>query len=270
MDHGGNPASSLLVTGVAGTVGSLCVLLGVAQGGSPFATKAAHAWFFGIAPSAVHDANSSTRFIGIMLTYFGILLMLASWFELIRVVRRQRGTPIKRLVATLIAWSVPALVGPPLFSRDVYSYAAQGQLVTQGINPYIHGASALRGGPFLPLVDPLWRHSPAPYGPAWERLSGWIVQLSGHDVLGSIVGFRLLALFGVTLLVWAVPVLARSLGRDASPALALGVLNPWSSSICSVAPTTMPLCSDCLWPVSLSHDSTDSWPDWLCVHWLGR
>ncbi|MGA2037014.1 MAG: polyprenol phosphomannose-dependent alpha 1,6 mannosyltransferase MptB, partial [Acidimicrobiales bacterium] len=114
----------------------------------------------------------------------------------------------------------------PLFSRDIYSYAAQGEMVTQGINPYVHGPSALGGSPYLSLVDPLWRHSPAPYGPAWERLSGWIVQLSNHDVLTAIVGFRVVALIGVTLLAWGVPVLARSIGRDASGAFALAVLNP--------------------------------------------
>ncbi|MGA2520142.1 MAG: polyprenol phosphomannose-dependent alpha 1,6 mannosyltransferase MptB [Acidimicrobiales bacterium] len=85
---------------------------------------------------------------------------------------------------------------------------------------------ALGGGPFLHLVDPLWRHATSPYGPAWERLSGWIVALSGHSVLGSVLGFRLVAVIGVALLAWAVPVLARSIGRDPSTALVLAVLNP--------------------------------------------
>ena len=43
---------------------------------------------------------------------------------------------------------------------------------------------------YLDLVDPLWRHAPAPYGPAWERLSGWIVERSGHTSLATVVGFR--------------------------------------------------------------------------------
>ena len=82
---------------------------------------------------------------------------------------------------------------PPLFSRDVYSYAAQGEMVQRGLNPYVAAPSALGGGPFLHLVDPLWRHAAAPYGPAWERLSGAIVDLSHHDVPVAVAGFRLVA-----------------------------------------------------------------------------
>jgi alpha-1,6-mannosyltransferase len=50
--------------------------------------------------------------------------------------------------------------------------------------------------------------------------------LSGHDVVGSVVGFRVIALIGVTLLAWAVPSLAHGIGRDGSVAFALAVLNP--------------------------------------------
>ncbi len=108
----------------------------------------------------------------------------------------------------------------------MYSYAAQGEMVSRGLSPYGRGPSVLGPGRFLDLVDPLWRHVPAPYGPAWERLSGWIVQLSGHDPLTAVVGFRVVALVGVTLLAVAVPVLARTLRRDPSVALAVAVLNP--------------------------------------------
>jgi len=214
------------VSGATGAVGALLVLLGGAQQGSPFTVKATSAWFFGNGPKASISIAATTRFLGIVLVYLGIALMLGAWYEVVRTVRARPGTPAKPLVMILVAWGVPVFLMAPMFSRDVYSYAAQGQLVTRGINPYLHGPIALGRGPFLNLVDPLWRHSPAPYGPAWERLSEWIVKLSGHDVLGSVIGFRIVALVGVILLAWAVPALARSIGRDGSVAFALGVLNP--------------------------------------------
>jgi hypothetical protein len=161
-----------------------------------------------------------------MLVYAGIVLMLGAWFELVRTVRRQPSIPMARLVAILVAWVAPVLVMPPVFSRDVYSYAAQGEMVQRGLNPYIRTPSALRGGRFLDLVDPLWRHAPAPYGPAWERLSGAIVALSHHDVWLAAAGFRLVALAGLGLIAWAVPSLARSIGRPRSVAFALAALNP--------------------------------------------
>ncbi len=128
---------------------------------------------------------------------------------------------------TIIAtWSVPVFVMPPLFSRDVYSYAAQGEMVSRGLNPYVQGPSALGSNPYFRLVDPIWQHAHAPYGPAWERLAGGIVQVTRHDVVATIVGFRLVAVIGVGLIAWGVPALARSVGRDPAVALGLAVLNP--------------------------------------------
>ena len=44
------------------------------------------------------------------------------------------------------AWSVPLVLGAPLYSRDVYSYVAQGRMAQLGINPYLHGPLSLGDG----------------------------------------------------------------------------------------------------------------------------
>ena len=214
---------SLKLCGIVGLVGSLSLLLGVVQAGSPFALTAPGAWFFA---TTVGARTAGTGFLGVMLVYAGIVLMLGAWFELVRLVRRSPSVPMSRLVAILLAWVGPVLVMPPLFSRDVYSYAAQGESVLRGLNPYVDPPSALGDGPFLKLVDPLWRHSPAPYGPAWERLSGAIVGISPHDIPTVLTAFRLVALVGLGLIAWAVPSLAQSIGRSGSVAFALGPINP--------------------------------------------
>ena len=172
--------------------------------------------------------ESTGQFLGIMLVYLGIALLLGAWFETIRATRTGSGIPLRQLLLVLVAWAVPILLAPPLFSRDVYSYAAQGQMVSRGLNPYLHGPSVLGSGnaSFLTLVDPLWRHATAPYGPAWERLSGWVVQLSGHRVVWAVVGFRLVAVLGLALVAWGIPALARAAGRDGTVAFAVAVLNP--------------------------------------------
>ena len=212
----------LWLCGVTGTVGALAVLVGVGQPDSPFTLHRTGAWFFAAGPSGGADG----RFLGVMLVYAGLVVMVASWFELVRAVRRAPSIGLGRPVAVVVAWAVPVLCMPPLFSRDVYSYAAQGALVRRGSNPYVATPSRLGRGPFLDLVDPLWRHAPAPYGPAWERLSGWIVAVSAHHVTAAVVGFRLAALVGVALIAWGVPSLARSVGRSPTVALALAVANP--------------------------------------------
>jgi alpha-1,6-mannosyltransferase len=214
----------LSVAGATGFVGSLCVLMGVVQARSPFVSKLPDAWFFGSGHRTGTSQNAT--FLGIMLVYVGVALMIGSWYEIVRTLRRTPMTDLGPVVAIMIAWATPVMVMPPLFSRDVYSYAAQGELVARGLNPYAHSVGVLGPSRFLSLVDPQWRHGTVPYGPAWERLSGAIVQATNHNILGALVGFRAVALVGVGLIAWGVPVLARSVGRDPAVACALAVLNP--------------------------------------------
>jgi hypothetical protein len=134
--------------------------------------------------------------------------------------------PVGRLAVVFAVWVLPLLVAPPLFSRDVYSYAAQGEMVTHGITPYQYGPSTLGAGPFVTNVDPLWGNAPAPYGPVFLRVDGLLVTLTGHNPLATVVGLRLLALVGVVLLAVFVPKLAEACGRDPASAFALAVLNP--------------------------------------------
>ncbi len=216
----------LLLLGAVGAVGSCCVLLGVLRPGSPFVVQDASSWFWTSPAVPAGHPESSGQFLGIMLVYLGIAVLLGAWLETIRTTRTGSRVELRQLLLVLLAWAAPILLAPPLFSRDVYSYAAQGQMVSKGLDPYLHGPSVLGGGRFVTLVDPLWRHATAPYGPAWERLSGWVVQLSGHRVLWAVVGFRVVAVIGLALLAWGVPALARAVGRSATIAFTVAVLNP--------------------------------------------
>jgi alpha-1,6-mannosyltransferase len=212
---------ALTAPGVAGFVGAVCVLIGVGQAGSPFTLKAPGAWFFGVGAGA-----GSGALLGLVLVYAGLAVMVGSWCEIVRTLRRHPNAPLGSVVVIAAAWALPVLVMPPLFSRDAYSYVAQGEMITRGFNPYVHGPDVLGSGRILSLVDPLWRHAHAPYGPAWERLSDGIVHLANHDVLAALAGFRVVALVGVVLIAVGVPALARSVGRDQTVAFALAVLNP--------------------------------------------
>ena len=75
--------------------------------------------------------------------------------------------------------------------------------------------AALGHSSYAGLVDPLWSHATAPYGPLWERLSQAVVAVSGHDVLGSVLGLRLVAVAGTALLAWGIADLARARGMAA-------------------------------------------------------
>ncbi|MFC3500581.1 polyprenol phosphomannose-dependent alpha 1,6 mannosyltransferase MptB [Micromonospora krabiensis] len=107
-------------------------------------------------------------------------------------------------------WALPLLVTAPLGSRDVYSYACQGWAYAHGVDPYATGV-AEAGCPWLDTVSPIWRDTPAPYGPLYVLLAALAVLLGG-GLTGTIVLLRLVALAGVLLVALCLPGLARAAG----------------------------------------------------------
>ncbi len=213
-----------------GFVAATLIFLGASQPGSPFTYKAAGAWYFGIpTPNAANGQitqSSQMVLLGVLGVYAGIVMMVRAWYELVRVTTRMPGIPVSRLVPVFCAWVLPLLVVAPLFSKDAYSYAAQGEMMAHGINPYHYGPQVLGLTPFAGLVDPLWQNVSSPYGPMFLTFAGFIVSLGGHNELFSVVGMRFLALVGTVLFAVAVPVIARSFKRDGATAFVLVALNP--------------------------------------------
>lgn len=158
----------------------------------------------------------------VLLAHFGGLVLLArAWLAL----RRARPATATT-VAVAALWAVPLLLGPPIASRDAYSYVAQGEIAAAGLDPYVDTAADLPAGPVRAAVDPLWRETPTPYGPVFVRLSEVVASLPGSQPFVGVLGVRVLALAGLGLLAWGVPVLARALGRDGDDALVLVLTNP--------------------------------------------
>ncbi|MBO4205407.1 DUF2029 domain-containing protein [Micromonospora echinofusca] len=135
----------------------------------------------------------------------GTALLTGAWWAL------RHGTPGTRWVlATVALWLLPLLVAPPLGSRDVYSYACQGWLYATGGDPYAVGPAGA-GCPWVDAVAPIWRDTPAPYGPVFVALAGLATDLGG-TLTGALVVLRLLALAGVLLTAACLPELARRCG----------------------------------------------------------
>ncbi|WP_165035284.1 polyprenol phosphomannose-dependent alpha 1,6 mannosyltransferase MptB [Candidatus Protofrankia californiensis] len=114
------------------------------------------------------------------------------------------------VVVTSLGWNLPFALGPPLFSRDVYAYAGQGELARHGLDPATHGISALRTlghrmDPFVLAVDPRWRDTHAPYGSTAVFVEKAVAAageaLSGTGPLGAVIVLRLVAVLSVVALV---------------------------------------------------------------------
>ncbi|MBO0867682.1 MAG: polyprenol phosphomannose-dependent alpha 1,6 mannosyltransferase MptB, partial [Micromonosporaceae bacterium] len=159
---------------------------------------------------------------GVLCVYFGLLLLVVAWWRLLRA----RPAPgIRSMLVTLAAWAAPLVLAPPMFSRDVYSYLAQGVMVREGLDVYQSGPAGLTG--LLAVeVPPAWQHTPCPYGPAFLIVVAAVVAVTSTKVVVGFLAMRLVALGGIALLAAALPGLARRCGVDPAAALALGVLNP--------------------------------------------
>ena len=196
---------------------------------SPFKLEMPKTWFFGVPANAAQlnmPTNESRLVFSIVLTYGGLILLLRAWLRLSEVVKIHRGSPEKHLYLILALWSIPMIVAPPLFSRDVFSYAAQGEMTAHGLSPYQMGPFSLGSANYVNPVDPLWGNTPAPYGPLFLWLDSLVVHLTHPHQLRSVLGLRLLEVAAVALLAYVLPRIARSLKRDPGEAIVLGALNP--------------------------------------------
>ncbi|MEO3937153.1 polyprenol phosphomannose-dependent alpha 1,6 mannosyltransferase MptB [Dermatophilaceae bacterium Soc4.6] len=129
---------------------------------------------------------------------------------------------------TAACWCGPLLLSAPLYSRDLYSYAAQGLMLHSGLDPYTQGVRAL-DSPWVDAVARTWLDTPAPYGPVFLVLTRVVAGVAGGHLLVALALLRLLAVLAVVALAWGVPAVARRLGGDERSqvrALWLGVLTP--------------------------------------------
>jgi alpha-1,6-mannosyltransferase len=220
----GSTRRRVWLPGSLGALASGLILLGASQATSPYAFKQLpYAWYFGL--SAKPPGPPS--FIAVFAVLAGMMLLLFAWFWLLQIRLRSQTVSWKQIAGIFTAWTLPMLVVAPIFSRDVYTYAAQGEMVSHHISPYVYGPGVMgTGTAFTTLADPIWWQSASPYGPLFLRIDGSIVSVTGHSVLMSVVLLRLLALVGVVLAAIGVGLIARHFRRDPMLAVVLVALNP--------------------------------------------
>jgi hypothetical protein len=160
--------------------------------------------------------------------YAGMVALVVAWLALARGSYAGAISP-RQLGLICGLWSIPLLLGPPLFSHDIYSYLAQGTIAHLGLSPYNHPPTVLahvgRLG-ILHAVSPFWRHTTAPYGPLFIWLVSGVVGLTGSHLTLGVVVVRLIDAAGLIALAVYIPRLARLLGTGPARASWLVVVNP--------------------------------------------
>jgi alpha-1,6-mannosyltransferase len=159
-----------------------------------------------------------------VLLWGGVAVMLFAWLWLGRSVIDGSAREYT-MVATTGFWLAPLLLSVPVFSRDTYSYLAQGALLRDGFDPYAVGPVD-NPNSLLDNVSPIWTTTTAPYGPAFILVAKFVTMLVGDNVIGGTMVLRLCMLPGLVLLIWAAPRVARHVGANGAAALWICVLNP--------------------------------------------
>lgn len=226
MDTGSEPEqrspSALSISALGFVAASVAVLGGALAG----AASPGEAWRLWSVPAI--PVTPSIDLVPALAAYYGGLIVLVrAWLLLRRHHLTGGGVSVAGVALIVITWALPLMVGPPLGSRDVYAYAAQGRMAEQGLDVYAAGPSELGpDDPVLATVDPLYHDSPSPYGPVFVSLSSLVSSAAGDRVVAAVLGFRLLAVIGLGAAAVGVHSLARSFGRDPIDALILAVANP--------------------------------------------
>lgn len=132
---------------------------------------------------------------------------------------------LDRIIAS---WALPLALAPPMFSKDVYSFLAQGAIANSSDDAYAQGpVSALGAGHALTVnVPDMWRDTPNQYGPLFLGVQKVVHSLTGDDVVSGTILHRVVAVIGILMLGWAVPRLAEYCGVSDVAALWLAVANP--------------------------------------------
>lgn len=208
-------AAARLVPTRTGLLGTVLILLGSL---TPAYLPQNSPWWGPL--RAAHLNTTPVRIIGTFILLIGIGLLVDAWFRL----RPTVYAGVKHW-AVLAIWSLPLLAAPPTFSHDAYSYAAQGWMLVNDVNPYDSGPGVLPGA-FADQVAWVWRFTPAPYGPLSLRLQELIVVVSGLQPYLSAVLMRIPALIGVVLIVVLLPRIAHRLGVDPQLTAWFATLNP--------------------------------------------
>jgi len=174
-------------------------------------------WFFYL--------NVGTGIAAHIYLYLSIAAFVLAWWALGASVE-SGWLNIKKVWQTFALWATPFFLGVPIFSRDIYSYVAQGELVRHGLNPYVSTPLSLGNTNVLQSIAEVWRNTPSPYGPLLTMHGHLLSYLDDHSLIAQILVYRGFAVLAAVALSLALIPLAKRRGVDPVRALWLVTLSP--------------------------------------------
>jgi alpha-1,6-mannosyltransferase len=123
--------------------------------------------------------------------------MVVAWIRVLVAARRGRLSVRSVLLAGAVAVAV-AVLAPVLLSRDVYSYAAYGRILSvRSANPYLVAPAAFPTDPFTRVASAAWVHQPSLYGPVFVLLAGGLARAFSGSAGALMVSFKVVSGLGL-------------------------------------------------------------------------
>lgn len=213
----GSPTRTIIF----GTIGSLLLMFGSFGVG----------WLAAASPLNTVGWIAELRYnvpglvLSVILVAVGGMMMTREWLRLSQKMPLWGVRSKKWAWVAIICWSAPQLFSFPLFSRDMFSYFAQGRVMQAGLNPYEYGVSSVNNF-FQYGADPMWAQSPPPYGPVFLWIEQLISTAVGQNVDAGIYLFRCVAVIGCLIIAYYTPKLAELHDINPNRTLWLVAANP--------------------------------------------
>src|SRR3954447_6789408 len=122
-------ATRVVPPAALGLLASAAVAVGGGAGGGRAAPIYPPRWLSGV--RGFDDVPTLNVTAAKIVFWCGLVVLAAAWVWLRA---RARGVSAAVLLAVAVLWAVPLVMGPPLASRDAYSYAANGALGNRGLD----------------------------------------------------------------------------------------------------------------------------------------
>lgn len=130
----------------------------------------------------------------------------------------------RTIIVSVAVLNVVVLLGPPMFSTDMFSYQAYARMLEiYHANPYIHGPTVIQGDPIYAYIGRDWISTPSVYGPLFTLVSGVFASAS---IVASEFAFKTIAALasaGTMYFIWQS---AKLRGLNPVRSIALFGLNP--------------------------------------------
>jgi hypothetical protein len=145
--------------------------------------------FYPVLPTGMEAANPLRWLSGVLglghlnitaLMFLGLLATVSAAIGFVLLIREcwAGRIPVRTVVILAVAFHAIVLMLPLLFSRDVYSYAFYGRIVsTYRANPYGATPSDFPLNSLFPLTWPGWRSTTSVYGPLFTWISALMTSV---------------------------------------------------------------------------------------------